>query len=276
MYSSSRAGNREGRPAGGLRGGPSLLQLPPRLLPALQGCQPSVARRLGPGCLSQDLPLHHCPPASPRILWALRPRVSVSSSVCGLPSVSPLPLSVSLCLSHSPPPGRKGWLRPRRAFRQRQASEPCLPSWCLGSGLSSRLMRLIVRINFTGPQCVHSGGQAEPGGDWWDNHRGCQQPAWLAPGCLGAGMQRGAACAGHPLEPAHRARGAREPSPSTCRSGALPTACSPTQRWGRTSRSQPISWMGRLRPHSSVKAPAARTSLPVGCLGGGGPYRPVK
>lgn len=47
----------------------------------------------------------------------------------------------------------------------------------------------------------------------------------------------------------------------------------PPQPWSRRGQ-DPISQVGRLRPHSTAKAPTLRTSLPFGDLGWGTPCSP--
>lgn len=229
-YSSSRAGNRAGRPAGGLQGALPLSSLRPGFCKLCRAAQPSAARRLSPGCLSQDRPLPPSPPASPHTLWALCPRVSVSSSICGLPSLPPPPsvcLCVSLCLSHSPPPGRKGL-----GFLAATTWEPSLPSQCLFSGELSLLTSDAADClhQFYGAS-MHAFRWTGLGTDGIITEGASSQHGWHQ-GAPGAGMQRGPACSGHPREPAHGAWGSREPRPTICRSGALLTARSRTQHCG--------------------------------------------
>lgn len=144
-----------GRPAGGLQGALPLSSCSPGLCQLCRAAQPSVARRLGPGCLSQDRPLPPSPPTSPHTLWALCSRVSVSSSVCRLPSLSPPPsvcLCVSASLTHLPLEGRAGSGPTGLSGSHNPGSLASPPSACfVGSYLSPRPIPLIVCINFMGP-----------------------------------------------------------------------------------------------------------------------------
>lgn len=131
----------------GCRGLPSPLR--PGFCKALQG-------RPRPGGSVQAASLQMAAPPSSR----LSPHpLSAAMCLClqlhllGLPSLPPrLCLSPLLSLSHSTSPGRRAW-----AFWQPQpgslASSQC---HSLGAVSPPRPMPLIVCINFTGPQCIHS------------------------------------------------------------------------------------------------------------------------
>ena len=89
-------------------------------------------------------------------------------------------------------------------------------------------------------------------------------------------MQRGAACFGHPRELAHGAWGSREPRPTICRSGALPTARSHTQRWGSNTAVIIHLTDGKTEATWPSKSSGCQDSPARGCLGSGGPSSPLK
>lgn len=159
-------------------------------------------------------PLPPLPAPSGRcVLVSLSPAPSVGFHL-SLPRPLSVSVSLSASLTHLTLEGR-AW-----AFWQPQPGRLASPpSACsLGSCLSSRPDASDCLHQFYGAS-MHAFRWTGLGTDGIITEGASSQHGWHQ-GAPGAGIQRGAACSGHPRKPAHGAWGSREPRPTICRSGA--------------------------------------------------------